>query len=112
MTEILWLKSLLHELHIQTPPPHIFSDNLGVVLLSENLVMHYKSKHFELDLHFVRDNVQNHVVQLVHIPSHFQVVHPLTKPVSDSTFLHVRHKLKVVPNPTMTLRERVRQAVM
>jgi len=38
--EILWLKSLLHELHIQTPPPEIFSDNLEAVLLSANPVMH------------------------------------------------------------------------
>jgi len=112
MTEILWLKSLLHEFHIQTPPPHIFSDNLGAVLLSANPVMHSKSKHFELDLHFVRDNVQNRVVQLVHIPGRFQVVDPLTKHVSDSIFLHVRHKLNVVPSPTMSLREGVMPAVM
>ena len=112
MTEILWLKSLLHELHIQTPPPQIFSDNLGAVLLSANPVVHSKSKHFELDLHFVRDNVQNRVVQLVHIPGRFQVVDPLTNSVSNSTFFHVRHKLKVVPNPTMSLREGIRSAVM
>jgi len=112
MTEILWLKSLLHELHIQTPPPQIFSNNLGVVLLSANPVTHSKSKHFELDLHFVRDNVQNCVVQLVHIPSRFQLADPLTKLVSGSTFLYVCHKLKVVPNPTMSLREGVRPTVM
>jgi len=72
MTEIIWLKSLIHELHIQTPSPQLFSDNLGVVLLSANLVMHSKFEHFELDLHFVRDNVQNHVVQVVHIPDIFK----------------------------------------
>ena len=88
-----------------------FSDNLGAVLLSANPVMHSKSKHFELDLHFVRDNVQNCMVQLIHIPGRFQVADPLTKPVSGSTFLRVRHKLKVVPNPTMSLREGVSPAV-
>ena len=57
MAKLLWLRSLLHELHIPTSTPRIYSDNLSVVLLSVNPVMHSKSKHFELDLHFVRDNV-------------------------------------------------------
>jgi len=65
--------------------------------------MHSKSKHFKLDLHFVRDNVQNHMVQLVHIPNNFQVVVPLTKLVSSPTFLRVRHKFKVALNPTISL---------
>jgi len=104
MTEILWLKSLLHELHIQTPDPQIFSNNLDPVFLRENPVMHSKYKHFELDLHFVRDNVQNHLVQLVHIPGRFQVVDPLTNLVFDPTFIRVKHTLKVAPNRTMSLR--------
>jgi len=57
--------------------------------------MHSKSKHFGLDLHFVRDNNQTQQVQLFLIPARYQVVDLLTKPVSGATFLRIRNKLKV-----------------
>ena len=66
--------------------------------------MHSKMKHFELDLHFVRDHVHNEKIQLLHLPARFQVVNPLTKPVSGLLFLHVRDKLTIMANPTMSLR--------
>jgi len=96
MIAILWLQSLLHELHIPTPAPKLFSDNLGVVLLSTNPIMHSKSKYFELDLHFVRDHIQQQHITLLHIPARYQVVDPLTKPISRSSFLSLRNKLTVV----------------
>jgi len=102
MAKVLWIQSLLHELHIPTSIPQMFFNNLSVVLLSVNLVMHSKCKHFELDLHFVRDNVQTQQVQLLHIPARYQDVDLLTKHVSGATFLQVRNKLKIVS--TMSLR--------
>jgi len=58
LIEVIWLHSLLHELRISTRQPQLFSDNLGVVLLCANPVMHSRTKHFELNLHFFRDYVQ------------------------------------------------------
>ncbi|WVZ00603.1 hypothetical protein V8G54_026672 [Vigna mungo] len=54
LPDIMWLSSLLSELKVQYLHPVIYSDNLGAVLLAANPVMHTRSKHFELDLHFVR----------------------------------------------------------
>ena len=93
MTEILWLQSLLHELHIPILTSKLFSDNLGVVLLSANPIMHSKSKHFELNLHFVRDHIQKQHITLLHIPARYQVTDPLTKPISRFDFLSLKNKL-------------------
>jgi len=40
LVEIVWIQSLLSKLRIQVPKPKLYSDNLGTVLLSVNLVMH------------------------------------------------------------------------
>ena len=53
LAEILWLTSLLQELHIPTKVSKIYSDNLGTIQLAANQIMHFRTKHFELDLHFV-----------------------------------------------------------
>jgi len=89
--KLLWIKSLLQELHIPTSIARIFSDNFGVVLSSANYVMHYKFKHIKLDLHFVRDNIQTKQISLLHILARYQVVDPLTKPLSGFMFLTIRN---------------------
>ena len=103
LTEVIWTQSLLSELRIPFLTPKLYYDNLGVVLLSANPVMHPKTKHFELDLHFVHDHICKDNITLLHLPARFQVADPLTKSVSENLFLNVRDKLMVVPNPTMSL---------
>lgn len=56
--EIIWLESLLVELHVQAvSKATIWCDNLDVVAVLANLILHYKFKHVKLDLFFVRENV-------------------------------------------------------
>jgi len=59
LADIIWIQSLMHELCVTSPAPQFYSDNLGVVQLAANPIMHSQSKHFELDLHFIRDRVQD-----------------------------------------------------
>jgi hypothetical protein len=49
-----WLCQLLHEL--QAPSSRctlVYCDNINAVYLSTNLVQHQRTKHVEIDLHFV-----------------------------------------------------------
>lgn len=57
--EIFWLQTLLRELHVpqNSEPPLILCDNMSIVLLSTNSVLHTRTKHLELDLYFVREKV-------------------------------------------------------
>lgn len=54
VSEISWLRNLLLELH--HPPSHatiVYCDNVSVVYLSGNPVQHQRTKHIEMDIHFV-----------------------------------------------------------
>jgi hypothetical protein len=54
VAEATWLRQLLHEL--QTSPSRctlVYCDNINVVYLSINPVQHQRTKHVEIDLHFV-----------------------------------------------------------
>jgi len=99
LTEVIWLQSILHELHLSSTQQQLFSDNLGVVLLNANPIMHSRTKHFELDLHLVKDYVQQNKIHLLHLPARFQVADTFTKPIVGPSFLDFRHKLMVVEPP-------------
>ena len=55
VAELIWLKSLLHELGLDSKAPTLWCDNLGATYLSANLVFHARTKHVEVDYHFVRE---------------------------------------------------------
>jgi len=58
-----------------------------------NLIMHSRMEYFKIDLHFVKDYVQQNWIRLVRLPTKFQVVDILTKLVSGTSFSDFQYKL-------------------
>jgi hypothetical protein len=58
--EVVWLTSLLTELGYVTPHVStLWCDNLGAMFLASNPVFHARTKHIELDFHFLRERVNS-----------------------------------------------------
>ena len=100
VAEILWLQYLLQELRIPSScVPLVYCDNLSAVYLAANPVLHARTKHVEIDHHFVRDKVVASQFQVEHVPATEQLADPLTKPIAFRQFLDVRPKLTILPCP-------------
>lgn len=56
VTEPLWIKILLHDIGIiPEEPMRLYCNNKVVINLSNNPVLHNRTKHIELDRHFIRE---------------------------------------------------------
>ena len=55
--ELTWTTYLLRDVGVSLPqPPQLFSDNLSALHMTINPVFHARTKHIELDYHFVHEN--------------------------------------------------------
>ncbi|GJR05694.1 ribonuclease H-like domain-containing protein [Tanacetum coccineum] len=53
-----WIRNLLRELHtLLFTATLVYCDNVSAVYMSANPVQHQRTKHIEIDIHFVRDKV-------------------------------------------------------
>ncbi|KAH9740738.1 retrovirus-related pol polyprotein from transposon RE2 [Citrus sinensis] len=99
-SEVLWRTYLLRELKVQLDTsPLLHCDNKSVEALASNPKYHTRTKHIELDLHFIREHVAKKEFTIQHVSSSDQLADIFTKPWSFDHFAYMRSKLNVSPRP-------------
>ncbi|GKD58649.1 ribonuclease H-like domain-containing protein [Tanacetum coccineum] len=105
VAETAWLCNLLRELHSPlSTATLVYCDNVNAFYMSVNPVQHQRTKHIEIDIHFVRDMVTAGQVRVLHVPSCFQYVDIFTKGLPSALFENFRSSLSVRHPPAPTAR--------
>ncbi|GKE87784.1 ribonuclease H-like domain-containing protein [Tanacetum coccineum] len=65
-------------------------------------VANVRTKHIEIDIHFVHDKVAAGHVQVLHVPSRFQYEDIFTKGLPYSLFADFRSSLSICKSPALT----------
>jgi histone deacetylase 1/2 len=95
--EIMWVQKLLDELRVQHPRfARLWCDNLGATYLSANPVFHARTKHIEVDFHFVRERVAQRLLDIRWIHTDDQLADGFTKPISVAKINNFRSNLNLV----------------
>lgn len=97
--ELSWITLLLSELNIpQQLPIVLYTDNQAAQDIEADHVFHPKIKHFALDCHFVREQVQSHFILPVYTLGSSQLTDIFIKGLSLSTTLAILSRLNVQPH--------------
>ncbi|KAJ9567488.1 hypothetical protein OSB04_003454 [Centaurea solstitialis] len=103
VAETAWLRNLLLELCCPlSRATVVFCDNVSAMYLASNPVQHQRTKHVEIDLHFVRERVAIGHVRVLHVPSAYQYADIFTKGLPTSLFLDFRNSLNICLPPDQT----------
>lgn len=95
--EVSWLTLLLSELDLpQSLPVTIHSDNQAALDIIADPVFHPKTKHFALDCHFVREQVQSQLIQPRYLPSSSQLADIFTKGLGRQAHWNLLSRLNVM----------------
>ena len=94
--EITWICSLLKELGIKLNcTPLLLNDSTSAAAIATNPILHSKTKHIQINIHFIRDKVKKKEIEIAFVSSNDQTTDVLTKPLTYSKFSFFRNKLKV-----------------
>lgn len=99
--ELIWLQTLIRELGFQLHcPPILWCDNLGATYLTSNLVYHSRTKHLDIDFHFIRDRVAAQTLQVSFCNSTNQLANNVfTMPLVAHRFSSLRVSLNFRDTP-------------
>ncbi|RVW44140.1 Retrovirus-related Pol polyprotein from transposon RE1 [Vitis vinifera] len=97
MCEGLWLQKLLKELHITIKLPlKLHCDNKATIIISHNPVQHDKTKHIEVDRHFIKEKIEKRIICMTYIPTNEQLADIFTKGLQKSSFEDFICKLDMI----------------
>jgi hypothetical protein len=95
--EGIWVMRLLKELGIQHDGPmQLWCDNKASIEMVKNPVYHDRTKHVEIDRHFIKEKIEAGIMTLSHIRSADQIADIFTKPLGRTKFEGFRGKLGMI----------------
>ncbi|RVW34590.1 Retrovirus-related Pol polyprotein from transposon RE1 [Vitis vinifera] len=92
--EGIWIKRVLSELgQTSSSPILMMCDNQATISIAKNPVHHDRTKHVEIDRHFITEKVTNETVKLNYVPTKHQTADILTKALPRPNFEDLTCKL-------------------
>ncbi|CAL8118426.1 unnamed protein product [Prunus armeniaca] len=92
--ELLWLRRWLRDLGFgPRKPMDLYCDNKATIAFAHNPVQHDRTKHVEVDQHFVKEKLDAEIISFPFISSEYPLADVLTKAVSTTIFLNSLDKL-------------------
>jgi hypothetical protein len=96
VAEAVWLRQLLAKLHRPLQRATIvYCDNISTVYMAANPVQHRRTKHIEIDIHFVCEKVALGEVRVLHVPTSAQFADIFTKGLPTASFTNIRSSLSI-----------------
>jgi hypothetical protein len=95
--ELLWMKIILDDLKIEyVAPMRLFCDNKSAISIAHNPVQHDRTKHIEIDRHFIKEKLDSGLISTQFVPSELQLADVLTKGLPLERFRDLTCKLRMI----------------
>jgi hypothetical protein len=95
--ELMWLFSLLKYFQLLHPQlALLFCDSKSALHIAAKAVYHERTKHIELDCHFIREKIQLGLIHTLNVKSHLQLADIFTKALGYVLFHSLLSKMNIL----------------
>lgn len=96
-TELVWIQQLLTELGFKASiPMTLWCDNKTTMHIASNLAFHEKTKHIEVNCHFIWEKLQSGLILPTHIWTGEQLADIFTKPLGNGRIEYICDQLGMI----------------
>nr|GEX38282.1 retrovirus-related Pol polyprotein from transposon TNT 1-94 [Tanacetum cinerariifolium] len=109
-TQILWMRSQLLDYGLGFNKIPMYYDNKSAIALCCNNVQHSRSKHIDIKYHFIKEQVENVVIELYFVNTEYQLADLFTKALGRDRIEFLINKLgmrSVTPETLKQLMDKV-----
>ena len=110
--QVIWVRTLLTELGFDFESIPICCDNQGAIFVSTNPVTERRSKHIDIRYHYIRDIVEQGLVQVYFIPGEDNPADLFTKNLGRIKFNKFKHMLGLTFAPSQNTNVRENTAAL
>ncbi|GJT52715.1 putative ribonuclease H-like domain-containing protein [Tanacetum coccineum] len=105
--QVLWLQNQLLDYGYNFMQTKIHIDNESTISVIKNLVSHSKTKHIDIQFHFIRDSYEKRLIEMVKIHTDYNVADLLTKAFDVTRYrgLYTNEKELAIPGKMATGKE-------
>ena len=94
--KLTWLRYLIQDLRVlHQEPALLYCDNKASLHIAANPVFHERTRHIEIDCHYIRDKIQDGSVATRFVNSAQQLADILTKALGKVVFTSMSYKFGV-----------------
>ena len=96
-SELIWLKSFLASLGVyHKTPMKVYCDNQMALHIARNPVFQDRTKHIEIDCHFIRQHLMSGSIEASHVRSKDQLADIFTKALGGEIFENLQKKMGII----------------
>ncbi|KAK6158948.1 hypothetical protein DH2020_006262 [Rehmannia glutinosa] len=93
---VLWMRQQLRDYDIEEREIPIMCDITCAIAITQNPVLHSRTKHIDVIYHFIRDHVEKKDITLEYISTDKQLADIFTRPLCESRFEELKNELGLI----------------
>ncbi|KAK6150350.1 hypothetical protein DH2020_015282 [Rehmannia glutinosa] len=94
--QVLWMRQQLRDHDIEEKDILIMCDNTSAIAITQNPILHSRTKQIDVRYHFIRDHVEKKDITLEYISTYKQLADIFTKPLYESRFDELKNELGLI----------------
>jgi hypothetical protein len=94
--QLLWMRQTLRDYGYKLSKIHLLCDNESAIRIADNPVEHNRTKHIDIQYHFLRDHQQKGDIEIAYVNTHNQIADIFTKPLDEKTISKLRNELNIL----------------